>query len=494
MAALAAPGLQAQGSPDTLTRATGLIRAGQFDAAIAELERALRTDPSNTRLHTVEGVAYSMKHDDAKALVALHAALEATPGFAPALKAEAEILTRQHSPEATPVLLQILKAAPGDGIAREMLATEQARAGHCSPAITNFEAIEPVVNEHPASLLAWGGCLFEEKKFEAAVPVFARLSALQPSSVEDRYDLALAQERAGQNKAAADTLAPLLNESADLDTLSLASDVFEAIGDTPRAIALLRQAIVLQPAAADSYVRFAELCMLHESYQAGVAMVTAGISRLPQSSALYLARGMLYGGAGEYDKAEADFRSAEANDPTHGTGAYGVGLVQAQRNDPAQALATTRSALRAHPDDPQLNFLLARLLIEGGEQPGSQAFAEAKACAEKAVHLSPNLISARNLLAKIYMLTGQVPLAIEQCRAALVIDPSDQTAMYRLLTASRKIGDNATAEELAKRLAEEHQRARNDESSRMRYRVVEAGSPDAAPAPPAAPPAGSPHP
>jgi tetratricopeptide (TPR) repeat protein len=485
------PPSHAQAANDTLTRATALLRAGQYDAAIAAIEPALRADPSNPRLHTVEGVAYSMKGDDAKALEALRAALKVKPDFPAALKAEAEILTREHSPEAAPVLLQILKQAPGDSIAREMLAVEQARAGDCGSAVTNFKALASAVDRHPSSLLQYGVCLFEEKQFDAAAPVFAQLSKLQPARPEIRYDLALAEQRAGQNQAAADALAPLLNQQADTETLSLASDVFEAIGDTPRAIALLRQAIVRQPEDSDSYVRFAELCMLHESYQAGVAMVSAGIARLPQSSSLYLARGMLYGGEGEYDKAEADFRAAEVFDPKHGTGAYGVGLVQAQRNDPAQALATTRSALRAHPEDPRLNFLLARLLIEGGEHPGSAAFAEATACAEKAVRLSPDLVAARNLLAKIYTLSGQTAQAIEQCRAALKIDPSDQTAMYRLLMASRKIGDSATAEELAKRLAEEHQRARNDESNRLRYRVVEASGPNQ---PPDAHAAGSPQP
>ncbi len=472
----------AQAANDTLARATALIRTGQYDAAIAVLEPAVRTEPANPKLRTVEGVAYSMKGDDAMALEALRAALKAAPGFPAALKAEAEILTREHSPRAAPVLLEILKQTPDDSIAREMLALEQAREGDCGPAVTNFEIVSPAVNQHASSLLPYGVCLFEQKKFDAAVGVLTQLSRLEPGNEDVRYDLALAEQRAGQNQAAADTLAPLLNDQADPETLSLASDVFEAIGDTPRAIALLRQAIVLQPSAGDSYVRFAELCMLHESYPAGVAMVSAGIARLPQNSALYLARGMLYGGEGDYDKAEADFRAAETFDPNHGTGAYGVGLVQAQRNDPVQALATTRAALLAHPEDPQLNFLLARLLIEGGEHPGSAAFAEATACAEKAVRLSPDLVSARNLLAKIYALSGRTAQAIEQCRAALRIDPSDQPALYRLLSESRKIGDSATVEELAKRVADEHQRARNDESTRLRYRVVEAAGPNAQPA------------
>jgi hypothetical protein len=66
--------------------------------------------------------------------------------------------------------------------------------------------------------------------------------------------------------------------------------------------------------------------------------------------------------------------------------------------------------------------------------------------------------------------------------------------LYRLLTAARKIGDHATAEQLARRVADEHQRARNEENSRMRYKVVEASGPDAAPAQPAAAAPGTAHP
>jgi len=107
------------------------------------------------------------------------------------------------------------------------------------------------------------------------------------ASAEARYNLALAQMRAGQKKEAAETLKPLLS-SPDVDTALLASDVFEDLDDTPQAVSFMRRAIVLDPMRPDSYMRFAELCMLHDSYQTGIDMVSAGIARLPHDSGLYL--------------------------------------------------------------------------------------------------------------------------------------------------------------------------------------------------------------
>ncbi len=477
---LVTPNAHAQGVTDSLAKAKALVRAGRYDGAIGELQRAHRAHPSDPRILAVEGVAYAMKGDDAQALRAVRAALRIDPTFTPALQTEAQILTREHSPEAKPVLVKLLNANPSDSIAREMLALEQARSGECAPAVSNFQAIAASMTAHPESLLSYAGCLYSEDKFSAALPVFSQLLALQPSDAHVRYDLVLTQVRAGDNKGAIQTAAPLLDENPDVDTLTLASEASEASGNTAQAVELLRRAIVQDPTLSDSYVRFAELCMSHESYEAGIAMVSAGISRLPQNSSLYIARGMLYGGKGDYEKAEADFRAAEMFDPKHGTGSYGVGLVEAQNHHPEQALKTTRAALREHPDDAQLNYLLARILIEDGERPGSPGFKEARSAAETAVRLRPDLLSARDLLAKIYALAGDVPQSIEQSKAALAIDPSDQTALYRLMLSSKQMGDNATVHELAKRLADELRHAREAESNRLRYRLVEATGPQQA--------------
>ncbi len=476
------PSALAQTASDTLAGATDLVRQGQYDAALAELEKALHTHPDDPRLRTVQGVAYSLKGDDADALASLRAALKIAPNFPAALQTEAEILVRHHDPAATPVLAKILAADPGNSTAREMLALAEAQNNNCAAALGDFAQVLPALGNHPESLQLYGACLFETGKYAEATTVFERLHTLRPDDPSTLYDLALAQAQSGNNKAAATTLAPLLEHAPDPETLMLGSDIAEDLGDTPRAAALMRAAIVADPARASSYVRFAELCMTHESYQAGVDMVTAGISRIPKEPSLFLARGLLFGGMAQYDKAEADFHSAELYDPHHGTGAYAVGLVQSQRNNPEAALATVRTALKGHPEDAQLHYLLARILVEGGATPRSPAFAEALASSQAAVHLDPKLVNAHDLLAKMYMETGEHALAIEQCRAALALDASDQNALYRLMRSLRETGDSAGAQALAKQVADLHQQSRQGEANHLRYRIEGA----------AAPPSGSP--
>ena len=78
-----------------------------------------------------------------------------------------------------------------------------------------------------------------------------------------------------------------------------------------------------------------------------------------------------------------------------------MGLVQAESYQSAEALTTTRAALQDHPNDAQLNFLLARILIDDGAGLGSPKFGEATRAAEAAVRIKPDLLSARDLLAKI---------------------------------------------------------------------------------------------
>jgi tetratricopeptide (TPR) repeat protein len=467
----------AQQPQPTSASAAALVRSGRYNAAVSEAKRALLIYPKDPGLWTIEGIAYAMQGKDEEALTALRAALRIAPDFVRALQAEAQVLSRQHDPELAVVLTKILRLDANDGTAREMLAVEQARRDDCKSADISFGQLSGRLSTHPESLERYGACLFTEGEYAQSVAIFQQLQTLQPASAEARYDLALAQVRASQKKEAAETLKPLL-PSADVDTASLASDVFEDLGDTPQAVSLMRRAIVLDPLRPDSYARFAELCMQHESYQTGIDMVSAGIMRLPHDPRLYIARGLLYGGMAQYDKAEADFRAAEQLDPAHGAGAYGVGLVQAQSNHSSEALATTRAALRDHSQDAQLNFLLARILIEGGAGPGSPEFAEAARAAETAVRLKPDLLPAHNLLAKIDDMRGDTAGVIEQSRQALRIDPSDHGAMYRLMRAVRKTGDTATAQALLKQVADELELGRAEESQRLRYKIVEATGPE----------------
>lgn len=455
-----------------------LIRSGDYDSAVQAAQARLHVVPSDFRCWTLEGIIFSMQGKNDAALGAFAKALKISPSYVPALKGEVQLLYPTGDKRAIPLLQGILRTDPNDATAHEMLAVLQRRDGKCDQAIEQFLLAKDAIDTHRESLEAFGYCLVEAKQWQNAGSVFQRLEALMPDAVYPKYDLALVDVALKQNQVAVDALEPLLTpDQNDTDVLSLASEAYEAVGNTPRAVALLRQAIVLSPTTPDYYVQFALICLDHDSFQTGIDMLNAGLQRLPENANLYLSRGMLYAQLGEYDPAEADFSKAEELDSKQGLSFYAADLSQMQRNRPDEALAQVRSQLKADPESPLLNLLLAKLIMNQTPDPGSASFNEAMRAVLLAIDRKPDLVDARDLLASMYMSSGDYDHAIEQCRLVLQSAPADESATYHLMISLRHKGEKNELPALVKRLAELHQESLKAETDRKRYRLVEESPP-----------------
>jgi tetratricopeptide (TPR) repeat protein len=456
-----------------------LIRSREYDQALQMTTSALKDTPNDFRIWTLEGIVYSIKGNNHDALNAFDKALSLSPNYAAALKGEVQILYQAQDKRAIPLLERILKTDPKDETAHEMLAVLEERQGNCETAKDHFLLSKEAVSTHPGSLEAYGSCLMQTKEPQKAVPVFERLAAMLPQRTYPKYDLAVVLIETGQNEAALKVLDPLLaTDPPDPEVLSLASDAYEAIGDTPKAVSLLRQAIVLSPANANYYTSFAALCLNHESFQVGIDMINAGLQRLPNDPSLYISRGLLYAQLAQYDQAEADFKTAEHFDTAQSISSYAIDLAELQQNNSGGAITQVHSQLKLHPDSALLHFLLAKLLANQQSGTEGKTSDEALQSALLAIRLKPDMVEARDLLANIYTSSGQYNLAIEQCRVALQYDPSDQTAIYHLIVALRHSGQGEKRDEiqaLVKRLSELQKVARQQETDRKRFKLVEQG-------------------
>lgn len=449
-----------------------LIRAGQYDKAVESAQTQLRLRPNYFQMWTLQGIALSLEDRTTDAIGAFDKALRLSPEYGPALKGEVQLLYTAGDNRAIPLLQRILKADPDDATAHEMLATLYRKEGDCPKALDQFAAIPQVIDQHPASLAMEGYCLVQLNRSAEAAPVFEKLVALLPDQDYPKYDLAVVLISAKQYQAALDALAPLLTTNQqDADVLSLGSEANEALGHTPQAVALLRQAIVLNPAVPDYYVSFAGICLDHDSFQAGVDMMTVALKNVPNSPQIYLSRGLLHAQLAEYDAAEADFRKAEQLDSTQSLTSYAIDLSEMQRNNPDQALLQVQSQLKTHPDSPLLNYLLAKLLLIPSPAADSTAFKRAMNAVQYAIKLKPDLADAHDLLANIYMTEEQYQLAVEQSRIALQHDPTDETAAYHLVIALRHTGQKDELPALVKRLSQLHQDALKKETDRKRFRL-----------------------
>lgn len=151
-------------------------------------------------------------------------------------------------------------------------------------------------------------------------------------------------------------------------------------------------------------------------------------------------------------------------------------LERLQENDLNGAVRLVREQIKTQPGNAFLHYLLAEVLNFQGPPAGSPEFQQALQAAATAVKLQPDLTLARNLLSRLYLDTGQVKLAIEQCREVLRANSQDPIALYRLMRALKMSDDPEAAKELPdvlRRFNEARALAARQEAQESSYRLVE---------------------
>jgi tetratricopeptide (TPR) repeat protein len=476
----------AQSAPgaDVIQAVQSALRAGDFSQGLALTRSGLQQFPRDARLWTFEGIALSGMKENAQALTAYDKALSLAPSYLPALQGAAQLEFEAGSPHAIPRLERILERLPNDPTSHAMLAVLAFKQHDCATAVKHFSASTQLIATQPGALAQYGVCLMDLERPSDAIPVFAQIVARYPDFPGGRFNLGVAQVAAHRGKDAVETLQPLLESNApDADVLDLASSAYEDTGDTPKAVDLLRRAIVLDPSKANYYVDFAMLSFNHQSFQVGVDMANVGLKVLPDAASIYMARGILYMQMAEYDKGEADFATATRIDPGQASGAVAQSMALIEQSNLDQALATVEAQLSSHPKDAFLFYLKAQILIQKGAEPGSTEFKQAVGAATRAAQIEPDFVLPRDILGSLYLKSGQPDLAIEQCRLALRGNPSDQEALYHLIQALRQSGKGSRAEmaEMVQKLAELRQHSHEQEASANKYKLYEPGQTTASP-------------
>jgi tetratricopeptide (TPR) repeat protein len=445
-----------------------------FEKALSLLQPALRTSPGNPKLWAMQGSAYVGEGHTKEALTSFHSALKISPDYLPALQGAAQIEFEAASPKAIPLIEHVIRLRPGDQTSHGMLAVLEYQQRNYAGAVAHFEKAGTLFDSQPAALHAYAICLVKLKQFDRAAEVFQRTVALNPDDRRERQLLAAIQMMAHKPTDAIATLGPLLQMSSpDAETLELASSAYEDAKDTSRAVSTLQQAILLDPHNVNLYLDFANISSTHGSYQVGINVINDGMALQPLAAPLYFARGVLYVQLAQYDQAEADFDKAYELDPNQSLSVAAQGFAAAQKNDFDHALGKVQAALARRPRDPMLLYLQADFLAEKNPDADSPEFQLAVNSARKAIALQPTLGAAQGVLAKLYLQSGKFQEAAVESRKAFASNPQDQTAIYHLVQALRRSGNQAEIPDLLKQLAALRKRAAKDESARYRYRLVE---------------------
>ncbi len=416
------------------------LRQHHGQAAMLDAAAALKSQPGDPRLWTLKGLAAQQLGDTRTALSAFDTSLRLAPNYLPALEGAAETAYSREPAMARPYIERVLHLEPGNATANAMAAMLDCRGGDWEAAVAHFNESGAGVYAQRGTLEAYAEALGHLGREMEAEPIFRKILETWPEDGEARYNLAVLQLRQDHAGDAIQTLQPLVDVHHP-QALSLAASASEAAGDTPRAVTLLREAIRQSPKDPQNYLDFAALSFDHSSSAAGIAMLDAGLTQLPQSAPLWVARGVLYMQSAQVERAESDFATANRLDPSRSFGLEAQGLTAIQRHDLPGAFAEVRASLQGDPNNAYLNYLAAEILKEEGAAPRTSEALEAIGYAERSIKFDPKLIAARDLLSSLYFQAGDLPLAEQQCRAALRQDPSDQESVFRLILILRRSGD-----------------------------------------------------
>jgi tetratricopeptide (TPR) repeat protein len=445
LASVLASAQPASGQASTIQNIGDALRAGNYAAALRLIDPALLESPNDPRLWSMQGLALSGLRRAPEALASYKHALKISPDYLPALEGAAQIEYEADNKNAIPLLQQILRARPDDATSHAMLGTMDYKRGNCRDAVLHFDRSQSALQSQPLALQQYGSCLAKVDRVDEAVTVFQKLVESNPTDAASRRRLAALQLTARRPKDAIATLQPLLLiEPPDPRVAELASAAYEADGNTPEGVSVLNRAVAANPRDIDLYVDLALLALDHHSFASGVEVMTSGLQVLPQAGPLYLERGILYVQLGDYAKAEADFAKAGELDPGQSVSEIARGKLAEQNGNLKEALETIERELRKKPND---------------VKPGSPQFHLALQSARQAVSRQPQMILARNLLGTLYMSKEDFQAAAEESRQVLKIDPGNESALYHLILALRRQGNQGELPALLKRLAQLHEAA-----------------------------------
>jgi tetratricopeptide (TPR) repeat protein len=465
--------LYAQSANEDARTVASELQQNQNTQAVATADRILSTRPSDCQVLTLRGIALSHERQKSAAQDSFAQALRFCPESLPALEGAAQIAYSAHTPEAAELLHRILLQRPDDQTSHAMLGSLSFQQGECPAAIEHFEHSLPLVEKSQEAQRELGSCLWAQGEQQQAEDAFRRIAEQDPSE-KNLLQLAFVEWKSKDLEAALTTLQPLLTSStAGSKVLSLAAQIAEGKGDTPRAVEWLRGAIEKDPGDTANYLLFATLSFNHASYQVGIDMVDSGLRQTPDAAKLYLARGVLQVQLSHYGPAVADFEKAHALDPQLSFVEDAMGMIRSQQHDWAGSLAIFQQQAAAHPQDPLLQYLYAEALAQESGNRSEENTSKAIAAVKKALQLEPEYQPARDLLCTLLLKTNQFAEVIDQAGIALKHDPADQAALFQEIQAQRRLGNKEAIQPLVKRLEE---LKRQDQVAQAQYSLEDANT------------------
>jgi tetratricopeptide (TPR) repeat protein len=361
---------------------------------------------------------------------------------------------------------------------REAIAKETASLGKAAPtaglgsAAEREKALREGVQRAPGNFDAnhrLGKLLAVSGKAREAIPYLERAGELKPDDYENAYDLALANESAGNDERARGQARALLAHYDKAELHHLLGDVQEKLGNSLDAVREYQRAAELDPSEAYIFDWGSEL-LLHHVPEPALDVFANGNRLFPRSVRMLIGLGAAWFARGSYDQAVERICEASDISPSDSTPYLFLGKMQSGQSTP-----TEKSVERFHrfvtqqPDNAQANYYYAVGLWKLRKAQDAASAEQVESLLKHAIRLDAKFAAAYLQLGILHSEQRDYARAISYYQQAIQADPQMEEAHYRLFQAYRQVGDSAKAEaelqiydRIAKESAQKAERERHE--------------------------------
>ena len=342
------------------------IQLQTYEAAIAHLNAALALDPRDVDARNRLAVAYKAKGDAPSALAQLAKILARDPKNALAHYTRADIYADHNQDDlALADAEKVVELQPENRLGRALLAKILVRPpekpapgeikARCAKAV---DALEPLVGAGSASDAA------SQPPAPDSETLFLLSRAYRCAGQDDKAQQTLAAfEKSSQNdRTTAENKLQAKHLVQHADELAMKNDFAGSL-------ALLNQAIALDPTYAATYSQLAKLYYSAGEIAKASDAIGQALAREPYHPEYLYVQGKILERQSKLDEALAAFEESARVNPKESDAYFEMGAIYQQRGDRASALAAYKKAVEISPDDPDYKRALASLNSNAAPSP-----------------------------------------------------------------------------------------------------------------------------
>ena len=328
--------------------------------------------------------------------------------------------------------------------------------------------------------------LIAHGEFADSIEELSKVAGIDPNRGDLRFNLALAQFKAGRLSDALATAeeCKALGDSADVE--DLLGDIQEASGDNLGAVRSYQAAVTLDPKEEKYRLSLGVELMRHQNFEAAKVVLAQAAELHPNSWRVQLALGLVEHFAGSDAEASRVLVHAAELAPEPKVALKYVGEVQMEMTsapDPA-ALAQVCESANRHPKDGNLQFYCGALRFRRDNLSGNKEHTdETLRRLNAAASLLPTDASPHCQLAKAYRWLERWQDALRESETCAQMDPNSAEAHYRLAQIYQHFGQRERSrqemklhDDASKRIEDEN--ARRDETMKTFLYTIQKETPD----------------